>query len=115
RAEQGRVHRAAGGPGPARAGGAQGSAAHQTLARVEGAADSGKESQGGDQAPAGRGRVVAGATHGAEAPCYSFLSAATSPSICDVSWAAEIWTRRRAWPSGTTGYPKPITKTPSSS
>ena len=30
-------------------------------------------------------------------------------------WAAEIWQRTRASPLGTTGKPKPVTNTPSSS
>ena len=39
----------------------------------------------------------------------------TSAAMCSSVWAAEICTRSRACPSGTTGNPKPITKTPSSS
>ena len=35
--------------------------------------------------------------------------------MCSSSIAADIWTRTRAVPSGTTGKPKPVTKTPSSS
>src|SRR5690606_20598421 len=46
---------------------------------------------------------------------YSFLNASTSASTCPRSCAAEICTRSLACPSGTTGYPKPITNTPSSS
>ena len=41
--------------------------------------------------------------------------AATAASICSGSSAADIWTRTRAVPSGTTGKPKPVTKTPRSS
>src|ERR1051326_5314411 len=45
---------------------------------------------------------------------YSFWSASTSRSMWLFSWAAEIWQRSLACPSGTTGEPKPMTKTPSS-
>ena len=40
--------------------------------------------------------------------------ASIARSRCSGSSAADIWTRIRAVPSGTTGNPKPVTKTPSS-
>ena len=49
------------------------------------------------------------------APVFTRLNAASARSRCSGSSAADICTRTRAVPSGTTGKPKPVTKTPSSS
>src|SRR5215469_14484498 len=70
---------------------------------------------------ADRGRVGKKAREGERARGYfirpssrpTFLNAANALSRCDCSSAELICTRMRAVPSGTTGKPNPVTKTPS--
>src|SRR5581483_1995091 len=102
---------------------------HQPIARLRGSP--GIRSEGGDpevvahrphvrplpvvdvlQLVNGRDLVLA---HSRPSSFPTFSNAATARSTCSSSIAADIWTRIRAVPSGTTGYPKPVTKTPSSS
>src|SRR5688500_1686361 len=48
-------------------------------------------------------------------PRPAFRKARSAWSRSSREWAAEIWQRTRAVPWGTTGYPKPVTNTPSAS